>query len=86
MNPALIFSVIIFFNTTKTVPYLSFKSCANFKWGKGITFCLVNNRDVSYHSDNFTKDAKFLHCGSEDTLQQTDVILILYCMVIVFKP
>lgn len=31
--------------------------------------CFINGRHLLYHSDSFTKVAKFFHCGSENILQ-----------------
>jgi len=42
--------------------------------------------DVLYHSDDFTKDVKFLYCGSKDILQQNHVTPFVSCMLAVFKP
>lgn len=80
MNPILIFSQGLYFWNVSKSEFHIFTLNVIVIWNVvEISLpaipCFINGRHVLYHSD-FTKVAKFFHCGLEDIIQQIYVSLI----------
>lgn len=91
MNPIMIFSQGLYFLNISKSEFHIFTLNVTVIWNVvkislPAILCFANGRHMLYHSDSFTKVAKFFHCSSEDSLQQTDVNSVCYHMITGFKP